>query len=183
VDLCPQLGRLAVDHPRWLARIERRSGEDEARYAARILALWEEEVLPRCRVEEEVLLPELTRQLSASDAVVVFAMGDHLVLRQLVREARAAEGPAQSQALEALASRLAEHLRFEDRILFPQLQATLGCLRLSALAGEMGRAADPSQGAGHSGLERRRSPRRPTVTMGASPGKGKEGSTPHGSSR
>ena len=44
----------------------------------------------RWRAEEEVLLPELTHRVSEAAALVVFTLGDQMVLRRLVRELRAA---------------------------------------------------------------------------------------------
>jgi len=148
LNLCPELRRLASHHARFLAGLEPRAGEDDPGRAARLLALWDEEVLPHCRAEEEVLLPELAARLSEADALVVFTLGDHVVLRQLVRELRAALPVARAAALASFAEKLAQHLEFERRTLFPALQATLGCDRLAALAGEIaetsgGRASPP----------------------------------------
>jgi iron-sulfur cluster repair protein YtfE (RIC family) len=134
VNLCPELRRLQAEHARWLAELGR---EGEEGRAARLLALWEEEILPHCRREEEILLPELARRISEADAVIVFTLGDHVTLRRLVRELRAAS-PAGSRALvTALEERLGEHLAFEERTLFPAVQETLGCDRLAALGGEL----------------------------------------------
>jgi len=120
LNLCLPLRHLSDEHARLLEVGERRKGEDTASLAARLLALWDGEILPHCRGEEEVLLPELVRHISEADAVVVFTQGDHTVLRRLARELR-----------------LAEHFRFEEQTLFPALQATLGCDCLAALGGEM----------------------------------------------
>lgn len=134
MNLCPELRRLQAEHARWLAELAR---EGEEGRAVRLLALWEEEILPHCRREEEILLPELTRRISEADAVIVFTLGDHVTLRRLVRELRAAP-PAGSRALlTALEEKLGEHLAFEERTLFPAVQETLGCDRLAALGGEL----------------------------------------------
>lgn len=134
MNLCPPLRRLSADHVRWLAELALPAGADGC--GARLLALWEAEIQPRCRAEEEVLLPELARRLSEADAVVVFTSGDHLVLRRLVRDLRSAIGPAAAVAAAALAGKLAEHFHFEERTLLPALQETLGCERLGELQGE-----------------------------------------------
>ncbi len=138
MNLCPQLRRLSADHARWLAAVERRAGEDEAGRAARLLALWEAEILPHCRGEEDVLLPELARRIPEADAVIVFTLGDHVALRRLVRDLRAAAAPDYREAADGFARKLAEHVAFEERTLFPALQETLGCDRVAALATEMG---------------------------------------------
>jgi iron-sulfur cluster repair protein YtfE (RIC family) len=137
MTLCPQLRRLSAEHARWLAAIERRAEEDPASRATRLLALWDAEILPHCRVEEDVLIPELAKTLSEADATVVFTLGDHVVLRRLAREVRASDGQARDAALAELERKLSEHTAFEERTLFPSLQETLGCGHLAALATEI----------------------------------------------
>jgi hypothetical protein len=144
VTLCPQLRRLQAEHGRWLAAFGRRAGESEAGYAARVLAVCDAAILPHCRMEEEVLLPELARRLSETDAVVLFTLTDHLALRRLVRELRCAPGRERSAAIEALERKLIEHAAFEERTLLPAVQETLGCDRLAALAGELTRSWTPA---------------------------------------
>jgi len=147
VESCPELRRLSAEHARWLAEAARLGREDEAALASRLLALWDGEILPHCRGEEDVLLPELARRVSEADALIVFTLGDHVVLRRLARELRAARGPARSRAADALARKLEEHVTFEERTLFPALEETLGCTRLAGLANEI------------AGAERNRTPR------------------------
>jgi iron-sulfur cluster repair protein YtfE (RIC family) len=142
MTLCPQLRRLAGDHARWLAEIARRSNDEEERRCARLLALWEEEILPHCRAEEEVLLPELAARLSEADAVIVFTQSDHVALRRLARELRGARGAARTAALGQLEQKLVEHARFEEKTLFPALQESLGCDRVAALETELGVAGN-----------------------------------------
>jgi hypothetical protein len=153
MSLCPQLRRLSADHARWLEALARPAGSDGG--GARLLALWDAEIQPHCRAEEEVLLSELARRLSEADAVVVFTQGDHLVLRRLARDLRDATGPAVAVAAAALTAKLAEHLDFEERTLLPALQETLGCGRLGELQGELSRAGRPQV------KLQRESPRRP----------------------
>lgn len=137
MTLCPELRRLSAEHARWLAELDRRAREDEVARAARLLALWDAEILPHCRAEEDVLLPELARRIPEADAVIVFTLGDHVALRRLVRELRGATGPEGREAAARLGERLAEHVAFEERTLFPALQETLGCDRLAALGVEL----------------------------------------------
>jgi iron-sulfur cluster repair protein YtfE (RIC family) len=147
VTLCPQLRRLVAEHARWRADVGRRAGSAADR-AARLLALWEAEILPHCRAEEDVLLPELARRLSEADATVVFTLADHVALRRLARELRDAPGDGRGGALAAFEGKLAEHAEFEERTLFPALQEKLGCDRLAALAPEITRvqAKHPADG-------------------------------------
>ncbi len=132
MNLCPELRRLQAEHARWLAELGRKPEESRA---ARLLALWNDEIGPHCRREEEVLLPELAGRVSEADAVIVFTLGDHVELRRLARGLRAA--PTDREAAEELGRKLVEHLAFEEQTLFPALQEKLGCDRLAALAGEL----------------------------------------------
>jgi hemerythrin HHE cation binding domain-containing protein len=143
VTPCPELRRLSAEHARWLAELARREGEDRA---SRLLALWDGEILPRCRSEEDVLLPELACRLSEADAVIVFTLGDHLVLRRLARRLRASQGAARAEAAAALVRKLEEHVSFEERTLFPALQEALGCTRLSGLSKELAGGDAPRSG-------------------------------------
>ncbi len=145
MTLCPQLRRLSAEHARWLAEIASwgRAGDEDR--TARLLKLWELEVLPHCRAEEEVLLPELARGLSEADAAIVFTLSDHVALRRLARELREARGEARAAALAALEKKLHEHARFEESTLFPAVQEVLGCDRIAGLAPDLATAAEPSR--------------------------------------
>ena len=135
MNLCHELRRLQAEHARWLAELARAGGEGRAR---RLLALWDEEIHARCRREEEILLPELASRIPEGDAVIVFTLGDHVALRRLARALRSAPPARHGELAAALEEKLAEHLAFEERSLFPALQEELGCDRLAALGGELG---------------------------------------------
>src|SRR5512138_3781152 len=84
MNLCPELRRLQAEHARWLAELAR-PAEGEGG-AARLLTLWKTEIQPHCRREEEVLIPELARQVPEADAVIMMSLADHVGLRRLARE-------------------------------------------------------------------------------------------------
>src|SRR5512137_3160423 len=134
---CPPLRRLSSEHERWLAAVESWVGASEEERCSRLLALWNAEVLPHCRAEEDVLLPELARRLSEADAAIVFTLSDHVALRGLARELEKASGAKRTATVAALERKLAEHVDFEERTLFPALQEALGCDRIAALASEL----------------------------------------------
>ena len=148
--LCLQLRRLQAEHQRWLAQSGRRRSEPDAAWTARVLALWETEIVAHLRVEEEVLLPELSRRIPESDAVLVFTLGDHVVLRRMARELRSAWPGEQATLLLEFTARLAEHAAFEERTLFPILQEHLGTAGLarfeSELVSERARAGAAAKG-------------------------------------
>ena len=137
MTFCPQLRRMAGEHARWLEQGRRRKEERTAEQVARLLSAWDEEIVPHCRAEEEVLLPELARHLSETDADVVFTHGDHMVLHRLARELRLAREPAQDAAVASFLEKLEEHFRFEEQTLFPAVQESLGCDALAALGEEI----------------------------------------------
>jgi Hemerythrin HHE cation binding domain len=137
MNLCPELRRFQAEHARWLAELAERGPGAEAGDAARLLALWEDEILPHCRRVEDVLLPELARRIPEADAVIVFTLGDHVVLRGLVRELRGAPEPERREVAARLGKKLAEHVAFEAQTLLPAVQETLGCDRLAALGNEL----------------------------------------------
>ncbi len=145
MTLCPQLRRLSAEHARWLADIAGWASAGQEDRASRLLALWELEVLPHCRAEEEVLLPELARRLSEADAAIVFTLSDHVALRRLACELREATGEARAAALTAMEKKLEEHARFEERTLFPAVQEALGCDRIAGLAPDLAAAAERSR--------------------------------------
>ena len=126
MTLCPQLRRLSAEHARCLADIAGWASAGAEERCSRLLSLWDQEVLPHCQAEEDVLLPELAARLSEADAVVLFTLGDHLALRHLARQLREASGTERIAALEAMERRLTEHVRFEERTLFPAIQEVLG---------------------------------------------------------
>jgi hypothetical protein len=137
VNLCPELRRFQAEHARWLAELAERGPGADAGGATRLLSLWEDEILPHCRRVEDVLLPELARRIPEADAVIVFTLGDHVVLRGLVRELHGAPEPQRREVAARLGKKLAEHVAFEERTLFPSVQEALGCDRLAALGGEL----------------------------------------------
>lgn len=170
MNLCPELRRLQAEHARWLQELERRA-EGEG-VAARLLTLWKTEIQPHCRREEEVLIPELARQVPEADAVIMMSLADHVGLRRLARELEHAAGSDAAAVAARLLTRLGEHLAFEERTLFTAAQEQLGTDRLAALGAELrgdeaGRTADRPRAVNDAGprepLEGRRRPlaRRP----------------------
>jgi hypothetical protein len=79
----------------------------------------------------------LVGEISEADALIVFTMGDHLILRRLTRELADCFGEARRFVAHQLGQKLDDHIRFEERTLFPAVEATLGRARLTELAGEL----------------------------------------------
>ncbi len=120
----PRLVGLSSEHhhalvlARSLSRLVAGGGADAA--AARHLAeRFARELEPHFAVEEEVLLPAL--RAVGEEELVEKTLADHAFLRA---QARAA-GAGDPGGLGAFAERLTEHVRFEERVLFPCCEAKL----------------------------------------------------------
>ncbi|MBF6620168.1 MAG: hemerythrin domain-containing protein [Patulibacter sp.] len=90
-------------------------------------------------VEEQVLLPAFAEVADPHAPLVAQVLCDHVELRRRGREALDAEEP-EVEALHVLGRRLAEHVRVEERELFPLIEEALSPGRLARLAAELERA-------------------------------------------
>jgi len=118
-------------HALTLARsLERqvRAGGDLGGAAGELARRFDAELEPHFRVEEEVLLPAL-RQAGAV-ALVERTEADHRALRALAAATRA----GRTDGLLSFADQLTDHVRFEERELFPFCEATLDAAVLDAVA-------------------------------------------------
>jgi iron-sulfur cluster repair protein YtfE (RIC family) len=84
-------------------------------------------LLPHFRHEEEWLLPRYLRHVSADDPDLIRLLTDHIVLHKLILDLGHAvrDGGELVPALTALADHLEAHVRFEERELFPKIEAAL----------------------------------------------------------
>jgi hemerythrin-like domain-containing protein len=96
------------------------------------LKFWEEDGRRHFRVEEEVLLPTWSRYAEVDEAGVRRMLDEHLAIR---REAlRLADAEASLEEARALGTLLHDHVRFEERELFPAVEAALDTMPLDRLA-------------------------------------------------
>lgn len=88
---------------------------------------YETGLLPHFRHEEEWLLPRYLRHADAYDANVVQLLTDHIKLHRLVLEVADANDSNRDliAPLTALTDLLESHVRFEERELFPKIEAAL----------------------------------------------------------
>ncbi len=89
---------------------------------------FDDELAPHFRIEEEVLLPALRRV--GQDELADRTAEDHALLRGHVTSARAGDG----RAALAFALRLTDHVRFEERELFPACEELLPSAVLDEVA-------------------------------------------------
>lgn len=131
----PRLFALSTDHHHALvlARDAQRAGVGQygrilTSVTARVREVFERELEPHFRIEEELLLPAL--EAIGEHALVARVRDDHAALRL----AQYAEGLDTEQRLVVFGTRLEAHVRFEERELFEVAQAKLGDAVLDALA-------------------------------------------------
>ena len=105
------------------------------------LDAWRLEVQPHFRAEEELLLPELARALPPDDPLILRTLSEHVAIRRAVRDLE--QGPPEQW--EALAREIGQglddHIRFEERVLFPAVEQALAGASLERLGEELPRQA------------------------------------------
>lgn len=96
------------------------------------------------RVEEEVLLPGYVRDASAdpNDEQIVRVLTDHVWIRARIAALREEDAPSAAE-LRELGQRLDDHVRHEERVLFPAIEQALSADQLAAL----GRAVEAAEAA------------------------------------
>lgn len=144
------LAQLSRDHHHGLvvAQQLKRATETTA-MAARdgFLRYWDHEGHDHFRIEEDVLLPAFARHQAPTDDAVVRVLTEHVELRR--RAADVISAPHTSAAdLHELGDRLAAHIRHEERVLFPLIEAALPQNELISLAAAIEEAASAAHG-GH----------------------------------
>jgi hypothetical protein len=112
---------------------------DAARSA--FLEFWHSEGAAHFRLEEEVLLLRFARHGDARSDAVVRALLDHVEIRS---RALAIESDSQPplELLRATGELLADHIRHEERVLFPLIASALSEAELAELGEALGGASD-----------------------------------------
>ena len=120
----PRLRGLSSDHHHALVLAQRLekladAGRADAEVARRLAERFDRDLEPHFAVEEELLLPGL--DADGDDVLVARTRADHAFLRDCATAARA----GRTDELVPFARRLAEHVRFEERELFPRCEEIL----------------------------------------------------------
>jgi hypothetical protein len=106
--------------------------------AGTFLEFWHGDGMRHFRVEEEVLLPTWAMHAEVDSEGVSRMLDEHLAIR---REAlRLEAGEAALDEVQALGQLLHDHVRFEERELFPKVEAALDAASLDRLAAAIERA-------------------------------------------
>ncbi|MGH2893706.1 MAG: hemerythrin domain-containing protein [Solirubrobacteraceae bacterium] len=114
---------LSRDHLKALLAAKRvLDAEDVVTAGAAFSQFWEAEQT-HFRLEEEILLPHWAACAEIDVTAVERMLADHLAIR--ADALRLAQGTLSLEDLHALGTRLHDHVRFEERRLFPMIEDAL----------------------------------------------------------
>lgn len=134
------LVQLSRDHHHALViarRLRKATATDAADATRAFLVHWENEEQAHFRVEEEILLPAYAARGDLSHPAIARALLDHVMVRRDVL--RLADAPP-LEVVHELGARLAAHVEFEERELFPLIERTLSEPEMAALGERLRRA-------------------------------------------
>lgn len=130
------LASLSRDHHQALFRalkLKRADADTAAEALAEMIDFFDSHGAHHFRVEEDVLLPAFARHGDAAAPEVVRVLTDHVEIRRRAEDLEAAT-PRTTQELGDLGEILNEHVRHEERVLFPLIERSLPAAELEALA-------------------------------------------------
>jgi iron-sulfur cluster repair protein YtfE (RIC family) len=133
---------LSRDHHRGLVvalQLKRAEPGSAGRARQAFLSFFEGEGARHFRAEEELLLPAYARHAEPDAPAVVQVLVEHVELRRRAQDLAADPAPAHTD-LRELGERLERHIRHEERVLFPLVEAALPPVELERLAAAMERA-------------------------------------------
>ena len=135
------LAHLSRDHHRGLfvaQRLRRATAETATEALGDFLEFWRTEGHEHFRSEEEFLLPAFARHEPPTHEAVVRVLTDHVELRRRAADLESGPAPA-CDDLHELGARLHDHIRFEERVLFPLIEEALSGDELAELAAALER--------------------------------------------
>ena len=126
----------------------RRAGPETAAEARRVfLDFYERDGAGHFRAEEEYLLPAYARHTRSDRPEIVRVLTEHVDLRRRGQDLEARSDPDPAE-LSELGDRLERHIRFEERELFPMIEAALPDDELSQLGAGAGARRRPQGSCG-----------------------------------
>jgi iron-sulfur cluster repair protein YtfE (RIC family) len=137
-----ELRTLSVDHHHGLVAARRlrqaASGLTPLDGAVtRFLEAWHVEIEPHFRAEEEILLPAFSQAVPVDDPRIVQTLKEHVALRRAVHDLERTEGEDREILARSIGMALEDHIRFEERVLFPAIEEALEGPPLAELAREL----------------------------------------------
>lgn len=127
-----ELSPLSREHHQALAlalRLRRCGDDDVAALRGEAATFWRTEAAAHFRAEEELVLPAAAPHVPPRDPDVVRVLTEHVELR---RRFQHVDG-ASAEDLRELGTLLHDHVRHEERVLFPRIEAALAPDELAAL--------------------------------------------------
>ncbi len=131
-----ELRSLSRDHHEALViakRLRQASNTDIRDVVSEFRRFWQVHGRRHFRIEEEILLPAYERFGDASDEAVVRVLTDHVTIRRRAAELDE-DASITSKVLHELGHLLDEHVRYEERVLFPLIERALPPEHLAWLA-------------------------------------------------
>jgi hemerythrin-like domain-containing protein len=129
------LQQLSRDHHRALEvalKLRRATAADAVPARDRFVEFWREHGAVHLRVEEDVMLPAFARHGDPTGPEVVRVLTDHVEIRRRAADLESASDPDAAD-LNALGEMLNDHVRHEERVLFPLIEESLPPAELEAL--------------------------------------------------
>lgn len=123
-------------------RMKRAGDADRDEVRDDVLSYWSQHGGRHFRIEEEILLPAFATKNDPGSDAVVRVLVDHIWIRE--RMERLAADELKLSELHELGARLEQHVRHEERVLFPLLEDALEPDALAAL-GKRIAAAEASE--------------------------------------
>ena len=130
----PALELLSREHHQALhraLRLKRASAADLESVRSDVLEFWRSEGAKHFRIEEEILLPAFATAEDPGHEAVVRVLVDHVWIRE--RMGRLERDELALDDVHELGERLNQHVRHEERVLFPLLERALDPEALRAL--------------------------------------------------
>jgi hypothetical protein len=131
----PALSELSRDHHQALfaaMRMKRAGAEDIGEVRELVLEFWAGHGASHFRIEEDILLPAFASRADPDQEAVVRVLVDHVWIRERMERLRADE--LELAQVQELGARLDEHVRHEERVLFPLIEEALAGDALADLA-------------------------------------------------
>ncbi|MGO9788560.1 MAG: hemerythrin domain-containing protein [Solirubrobacteraceae bacterium] len=133
----PALVPLSRDHHHVLViaqQLRRATRENTAEATRAFLDHWETEEKQHFRLEEEVLLPAYAAHGDPGHPAVTRMLQDHILIR---RDADRVASEPSLELLRDLGKRLADHVKLEEREVFPLIETTIPEPELEALCNRL----------------------------------------------
>ena len=132
----PALVPLSHDHHQALTvaqKLRRADAQSAEEARSELVAYWEGHGREHFRLEEEILFPAYAGYGDPYDPLLARALCDHVAIR---REVDAATGDAAApvSTLQKLGTMISDHVRLEERELFPLIKSALPETELAAVA-------------------------------------------------